>query len=77
MTCTPHIQPCRRTRTALARRNASDTVVAEEAGKAFREGRPAGLSGRPGEVAGLVGWRAGSGGWQGLVAGLVRCQAWW
>ena len=54
MTCTPHIQPCRRTRTALAHRNASDTVVAEEAGKAFREGRPAEWGGWPGGVAGLV-----------------------
>ena len=72
---------CRRTRTALAHHiddhNVSDTVVAEEEGKAFREGRPAGWGGWPGGVAGLVGWRAGSGGGQGLVAGLFWCQAWW
>ena len=39
----PHTHSlCRRTRTAQARYNASDAVVAEEAGKTAREGRQAG-----------------------------------
>ena len=51
---------CRRTRTALACRNARDAVVADEAGKAVWEGRPAGWGGLqggggPGGVAGRVG----------------------
>ena len=51
---------CRRTGTALARRNACDAVVAEEVGKAVlaREGRQAGWGGG---VAGRVGWLAGWG----------------
>ena len=44
--------------------------MAEEAGKAVREGRPAGW------VAGRVGWRAGWGGEQGGVAGRVGWLAW-
>ena len=86
MTCTQHTHSrCRRTRTALARRNARDTVVADEAGKAVWEGRQAAWGDGQGGVAGLVGWRAGwmagrvwwracrvaglLGGGQGLVAG--------
>ena len=43
----PHTHSlCRRMRTALARHNACDAVVAEEAGKAVLEGRPAGWGGR-------------------------------
>ena len=40
----PSLPPslCRRTRTALARRNARDAIVAEEDCKAVREGRQAG-----------------------------------
>ena len=48
---------------ALAYRNASNAVVAEEAGKAVWEGRQAGPS--------RVGWRAGWGGGQGQVEVLV------
>ena len=85
MTYTTHTHNlCRRTRTTQARRYASDTVVAEEAGKTAREGRPAGWGGWQGAVAGRVLWRArccgrpgqvvgraGWGGWQGRVAGRV------
>ena len=63
---------------ALAYRNASNAVVAEEAGKAVWEGRQAGPS-RVGWRAGWGGgpglWLAGSGGWPGRVAGRVRWRA--
>ena len=80
MTCTPPHSRCMRTRTALARRNARDGVMADEADKAVWEGRPAGWGGGPGGVAGRVGWRAGSGGgpvwWlAGRVAGRVWLRA--
>ena len=65
---------------ALARRNARDAVVAEEAGKAVWEGRPvawrAAWGGGPRGVAGRVGWRAGSGVGPGRVAGRVGWRAW-
>ena len=61
MTYTTHTHNlCRRTRTTQARRYASDTVVAEEAGKTAREGRPAGWGG---------GWGGGAGGVAGQVVG--------
>ena len=68
----PTNSSCRRIRTALARSNASDTVVAEEEGKAVWEGRQAGWRG------GKVGWLAGSGpgGGPGGVAGKVGWRAW-
>ena len=75
MTCTPHSR-CRRTRTALARRNARDAVVADEAGKAVWEGRPAGWGGWQGGVKGWVGWGVGSGGGPGRVAGQVVGGGW-
>ena len=66
-------------RTALARRNARDAVVAEQESKAVREGRQAewgggwvgwwaGWYGGPGRVAGRAGW----GGWQGGMVGSRR-----
>ena len=61
---------CRRTRTALARRNARDAVVADEAGKAVWEGRPAGWGGWQGGVKGGVGWGVGSGGGPGGRRGM-------
>ena len=73
-------------RTAQARRNASDAIVAEEAGKTAREGRLAGWGGgqgevagrpRPGVVVGRVGWQAGSGGGPGGEAGQVGRRAGW
>ena len=60
---------------ALARHNARDTVVAEEAGKTARDDRPAGWGGGSGGVAGRVGWQAKWGGGQGGVAGRVGRQA--
>ena len=48
-----------RTRTALARCNARDAVVATEAGKTAREGRLAGWGGGQGGVAGRVGLQEG------------------
>ena len=78
MTCTTHTHSlCRRTRTALARCNASDAVVAEEAGRAVREGRPAGWGGGPGRVAGWAGWRAGQEGGPGRMVGRVGWRAEW
>ena len=60
MTCTPQTHSlCRRTRTALARNNARDAVVAEEAGKAVWKGWQAGWDGWQGGVQGTVGWLAG------------------
>ena len=61
MTCAPHTQPLQEdeeSRTALERHNARDTVVAEEEGKAVREGRQAGWGGwaRLAWVASRVGW---------------------
>ena len=86
MTCTRHTQ---RTRTALAHCNARYAVVADEAGKAVWEGRPAGRGGwqgggGQGGVAGRVGWPpgggqgwgVGSGGGQGRVAGWLG-GGWW
>ena len=74
----PHTHSlCRRARTAHARRNASDAVVAEEAGKTALECRPAGWGGGQGGVAGRVGWRAWSGGRPGRVAGRVGRRAGW
>ena len=59
MTCTPHLQPLQEDEDALAHCNARNTVVAEEAGKAVREGKQAGWGGGPGGVAGsLLGLRA-------------------
>ena len=49
-------------------------MVAEEAGKTVREGKPIG---GPGGVAGRVGWRARRGVGQGLVAGRVGLLAGW
>ena len=46
--------------------------MAEEAGKAVLEGRPAGAG-----WGGRVGWLAGSDGWQGGEAGLARVMGWW
>ena len=77
LVCSPSLvytRLCRRTRTALARRNARDAVVAEEAGKV---GWRAGRGGGPGGLTGRVGWRAGWGGWQGRVAGRVGWRAGW
>ena len=65
-------------RTALARRNARDAVLADEAGKDIWEGRQAACcdaqgGGGPGGVAGRVGWRAG---WDGGPLGdRVRWRA--
>ena len=64
----------RTTRTALARHNARDAVMAEEAGKAVLEGRQTGWGGGPDGVAGQVGWLAGSGGEPGTT---VRWWASW
>ena len=79
----PHTHSrCSRTRTALARSNAYDTVVADcdEAGNAVWEGSPAGWGGWPGGggqggVAGRVGLLAGWDGGPGRVAGLVGLRA--
>ena len=63
LTCTPPGPPtryCRRTRTALVHHNARDAVVADEAGKAVWEGRPARWGGGQGCL-----WQAGWGGGQG------------
>ena len=73
LTCTLHIQPCRRMRTAHESCNASDTIVAEAVGKVVREGRlesglPGWLGWGQGGKAGLIGWMACSG-WQGGVEG--------
>ena len=60
LTCIPPPRNlCRRTRTALARSNPNIAIVAEEASKAVRKGRPAGWGGGPDGLAGLVvggGW---------------------
>ena len=78
MTYTTHTHNlCRRTRTTQARRYASDTVVAEEAGKTAREGRPAGWGGGWDGVEGQVLWRAGCCGGPGRVAGRVGWRAGW
>ena len=73
-----HTAFCRRTRTALARRNARDTVVAEEDGMVVREVRQAGwdggLGGMAGRVGWLAGWRGGPGGMAGRVGWLARCS---
>ena len=55
----PTHSSCRRIRTALVRCNACYAVVADEAGKALWEGRPAGWGGGQGQVEGRVGRRAG------------------
>ena len=65
---------------AIVRRNTHDVVMAEEDGKAVREGRPAGWGGGPGGEACRVGrlaaasgcWPGGGGrpgGMEGLVGG--------
>ena len=63
-----HTAFCRRTRTALARRNASDTVVAEEE---LLRARLSGKAGWQGGVAGWVVWRARWDCVQGWVVGRV------
>ena len=61
-------------RTALARSNALDAVVAEEEGKADRECR---LAGAGVGMTGLVGWLAWWGGGPGGVAGRWDCWPGW
>ena len=58
-------------RTALARRNARDAVVAEQESKAVREGRQAEWGGGLGGVVGRVVWRAREGGRAGRVGRLA------
>ena len=60
-----------RGRTALVHHKARDAVVADEAGKAVWEGRPAVWDGGQGHW-----WRAGWGGGQGAEAGLVVRGGW-
>ena len=87
LTCTLHIQPCRRMRTAHESCNASDTIVAEAVGKVVREGRlesglPGWLGGGdggegwPDRVDGLF-WLAGWGRGQGREMGHVWWRDWW
>ena len=79
MTCTRHTQPfngCMRTRTALVRCNARDTVVAEEVGKAVWEGRQAGQQGGVAGLvmAGRVGWWGRWDGWSGRRGMDLQCK---
>ena len=67
MTCTHTYSLRRRTRTALARRNAPNAVVAEEESKAVsQEGRQGGLADR---VGWLAWWGRGLGG-MGVLSGV-------